>query len=829
MSKIILGESKIISIQHKSLIGTGSGDERAKSGLVGENFSQMSVSDKKIRTLERNRNISPAPFQVDSTDTDDEERGSDKFGLRCGKSSIQSETQNKVLGSTQIGSKHGSLNSQNSKNSTPLNQGFITTSHNSRTSVNDQEAGMPGIVQPVKTRSQSKEIRSAFSLTTGKFIDKTATMPTTASTVILPSLISSNGATGSNTINPSKSLQVLNTCQVTNKRRIAKVLGQTASNHSTSRSGITSTTTSSSQNAFSSTSSEENDKCQTKFTTRKSKIEPYNSLPEFATLPVQYARGYEQIQKPKPKYPDEYTERNIDRTVDRNVDRNVAGKHTNDSIYNFLTYESVDLKWKYQRYLGQQNITESVKNQNHKGLISQGVEAAGMDPQGFKPKVVNIDHTKQHRNSVNMNSPTNSNNFENKYFDSVNKNFENNVGKPKHQPDQTHRQQVKPTRSNNSSGSNSSSSWENYTFLYPGTKPQNYTQHARKQVNASRQSTITFGESKMLQDCFSKLTCRNNVSVQGPISVSIVREMENKTPENSYGTNVKVYDLAVGKEQSQNHVKNRQFQFNSEEMHHPPQPDYKTPYGVSSQNFLPPPPPLTRSVKNSSPTPSNRLSELTRNNNNYPVHRLPSVVERFMQESLQSSDFRECKVKNEPSLLDQHMAAIGMDEFEQFFDRDQAKRETHNIYRKDIYKNRKNCEEWAKIAKKELNEKEKDLENRCEIDNTCSSDSDSMMVRECKHENKMNDEKIDKIVGDKTNLQHELKVDVKVSSKALESRSRQPSPISSDYSEKSEVGSRDLALLAQWSEEYGEHIATKMLGTLMTMRENNELTGKPVC
>merc|ERR1711957_440562 len=121
-----------------------------------------------------------------------------------------------------------------------------------------------------------------------------------------------------------------------------------------------------------------------------------------------------------------------------------------------------------------------------------------------------------------MNSPTNSNNFENKYFDHINKNFENNTGKPKHQPDQTHRQPVKPTRSNNSSGSNSSSSWENYTFLYPGTKPQNYTQHAR----TSRQSTITFGESKMLQDCFSKLTCRNDTySVQGPISVSVVREM----------------------------------------------------------------------------------------------------------------------------------------------------------------------------------------------------------------------------------------------------------------------------------------------------------------
>ena len=153
-----LGESKIISIQHKSLIGTGSGDERVKGGLVVGTFSQMNVSDKKIRTLERNRNISPAPFQVDSTDSDDEEPGSDRFGLRNGKGSIQGENQNKVIELTKIGSKHGSLNSQNSKNSTPLNQGFKTISQHSRTSVNDQEPGM--------VRSVSKEIRSAFSLTT---------------------------------------------------------------------------------------------------------------------------------------------------------------------------------------------------------------------------------------------------------------------------------------------------------------------------------------------------------------------------------------------------------------------------------------------------------------------------------------------------------------------------------------------------------------------------------------------------------------------------------------------------------------------------------------
>ena len=159
-------------------------------------------------------------------------------------------------------------------------------------------------------------------------------------------------------------------------------------------------------------------------------------------------------------------------------------------------------------------------------------------------------------------------------------------------------------------------------------------------------------------------------------------------------------------------------------------------------------------------------------NNNYPVHRLPSVVERFMRESLQSTDFKKCKVleATEPSLLDQHMAAIGMDEFEQFFDRDCAsKKETENeIYRNEIYK--KNDENIL-----------------------CSSDSDSMMVRECKHR--------------------------KPVQSALENRSRQPSPVSSEYSEKSEVGSRDLILLAQWSEEYGEHIATKMLGTLITMRD----------
>merc|ERR1712046_452129 len=118
------------------------------------------------------------------------------------------------------------------------------------------------------------------------------------------------------------------------------------------------------------------------------------------------------------------------------------------------------------------------------------------------------------------------------------------------------------------------------------------------------------------------------------------------------------------------------------------------------------------------------------------------------------------------------------DEFEQFFDRDcgrdvTSKKETENeIYRNEIYK--------------------KNHENEI----MCSSDSDSMMVRECKHRNPT-----------KTQLS------------ALENRSRQPSPVSSEYSEKSEVGSRDLILLAQWSEEYGEHIATKMLGTLITMRD----------
>merc|ERR1712226_434198 len=50
----------------------------------------------------------------------------------------------------------------------------------------------------------------------------------------------------------------------------------------------------------------------------------------------------------------------------------------------------------------------------------------------------------------------------------------------------------------------------------------------------------------------------------------------------------------------------------------------------------------------------------------FPPVRLPSVVESFMRESLKSSDFRSCKIMNEtaPSLLEQHMAAIGMDESE---------------------------------------------------------------------------------------------------------------------------------------------------------------------
>ena len=73
MSKII-PESKIISVQHKSLIGAIENSDKSRKGGGGTraSFSQMSVSDKKIRTLERNRNISPAPFQIDSTDTEDE-------------------------------------------------------------------------------------------------------------------------------------------------------------------------------------------------------------------------------------------------------------------------------------------------------------------------------------------------------------------------------------------------------------------------------------------------------------------------------------------------------------------------------------------------------------------------------------------------------------------------------------------------------------------------------------------------------------------------------------------------------------------------------------
>ena len=122
MSKII-PESKIISVQHKSLIGAISGNDksRKKEGAGGtSSFSQMSVSDKKIRTLERNRNISPAPFQIDSTDTEDELEVISK---------LKNNNKNKKSGSTE-------KQEQPIKNSDNM------------------------------TRTISQEIRSAFSLTT---------------------------------------------------------------------------------------------------------------------------------------------------------------------------------------------------------------------------------------------------------------------------------------------------------------------------------------------------------------------------------------------------------------------------------------------------------------------------------------------------------------------------------------------------------------------------------------------------------------------------------------------------------------------------------------
>ena len=277
----------------------------------------------------------------------------------------------------------------------------------------------------------------------------------------------------------------------------------------------------------------------------------------------------------------------------------------------------------------------------------------------------------------------------------------------------------------------------------------------------------------MLQDCFSKLTFReDNYVVQGPRSVCVVRDLVNKTPEEGDSPGVKVYEVENGRRSSQNHRSQNHLETQNYKNHKKSQEmneheDFKT---ISRKN----------SLRNS----SNGLPNLV---GNYPPHRLPSVVERFMQESLTSADFRNCKVleATEPSLLDQHMAAIGMDEFEQFFDRDQKRESAKDFYRNEIYK--------------------KETGKKCKI-NECSSDSDSMMVRETRGRDNVRETARDKSRE-------------KVREKALSTRSRQPSPISSDYSDKSEVGSRDLELLAQWSREYGEHIATKMLGTLMSMRD----------
>ena len=128
MSKII-PESKIISVQHKSLIGAISGNDksRKKEGAGTSTFSQMSVSDKKIRTLERNRNISPAPFQIDSTDTEDE------LELVVGRHNISK------------------LKSKNNKHSK-----IDKEEHQQQPNKNNN----------AMARTVSQEIRSAFSLTT---------------------------------------------------------------------------------------------------------------------------------------------------------------------------------------------------------------------------------------------------------------------------------------------------------------------------------------------------------------------------------------------------------------------------------------------------------------------------------------------------------------------------------------------------------------------------------------------------------------------------------------------------------------------------------------
>ena len=129
MSKTI-PESKLISVEHKSLIGTKTSGQRVqKSGGL------ESVSDKKIRTLERNRNISPAPFQVDSTDSDEEDHN---HGFHQVISSHKSS-------SKKTGSNNLHKNSKNSQKSSLKSEPTVKTD---------------------KMRSVSQEIRSAFSLAT---------------------------------------------------------------------------------------------------------------------------------------------------------------------------------------------------------------------------------------------------------------------------------------------------------------------------------------------------------------------------------------------------------------------------------------------------------------------------------------------------------------------------------------------------------------------------------------------------------------------------------------------------------------------------------------
>ena len=85
-----LKESSIIAVQHKSLI---SKQHSADVHKIPTSSHSMGVSDKKIRTLERNRNISPAPFHPDSTDSEDEDA---KHKLKM-ETTLKARTQPEIL------------------------------------------------------------------------------------------------------------------------------------------------------------------------------------------------------------------------------------------------------------------------------------------------------------------------------------------------------------------------------------------------------------------------------------------------------------------------------------------------------------------------------------------------------------------------------------------------------------------------------------------------------------------------------------------------------------------------------------------------------------